>query len=187
MAGVQGIAVRVPAPTIYLAGPSIFFPDSRARAERMHAACRARGAIGKYPADEDIPRDGDPFAVAMAIFERDRELVEQSDATVADFTPYRGISADPGTVWEAAYGMGLGKPVAAFSIAAEFYPQRERAMFDDGHVSTFPTADNLMLTGANVWANAAHAASLERSGGLCVSFEAALDLVLETLRERARR
>ena len=168
-------------PTIYLAGPSIFFPDSAARANRMRAACRARGAIGRYPEDEDVPRDGDPFAITMAIFHRDRELVERCDATVADFTPFRGISADVGTVWEFAYAIGLGKPAAAFTTDARLHPERERAMIDDGWTSSFPVADNLMLTGANVWKHPEREAGLIANGGLFAGFEAALEAVLATL------
>lgn len=172
-------------PKIYLAGPSVFAPDWEAQADAMKAACAARGAIGLYPRDNQVGLPETPFERGVAIFEADRELVLACDGVVADFSPFRGPSADPGTVWEFAYALGLGKAVAAFSHDRREYRERlaEWPQAHDGRaVEGFRLADNLMLTGSNL---AAHASRRERIvGGFFGSFDDALDACLAMLRER---
>jgi nucleoside 2-deoxyribosyltransferase len=170
-------------PKIYLAGPSVFDPDWAAQAAAMKAACTARGAIGLYPKDNQLDLPDDPYAKGFAIFEVDRDMVLACDALVADFTPFRGPSADVGTVWELGFAQGLGKPVAAFSRDRRVYAER----LPDWHVSTgathvesFGMADNVMLVGSNLVGGPDRVA--RTVGGLYGSFEEALDAALEALR-----
>jgi len=173
-------------PKIYLAGPSVFAPDWALQADAMKSACAARGAIGLYPKDNQGGIPETPFERGFAIFEADRELVLECDGVVADFTPFRGPSADPGTVWEFAFALGLGKAAAAFSHDRRDYRDRlvEWPQAHDGRaVEAFGMADNLMLTGSNL---AAHPERRERTvGGLFGSFDDALDACLALISRRS--
>jgi nucleoside 2-deoxyribosyltransferase len=173
-------------PKIYLAGPSVFDPDWEAQANAMRAACAARGAIGLYPKDNQVDMPTEKFAHGLRIYEVDRDLVRECDGVVADFTPFRGPSADVGTVWELAYGLGLGKAIAAFSRDRREYKTRllEWLPQQDGRaIEAFGMADNLMLTGSNLSAGPGR---IEQTvGGLYGSFDEALDACLEALRSDA--
>jgi nucleoside 2-deoxyribosyltransferase len=140
-----------------------------------------------YPKDNQGNLPEARVARGLAIFEADRDLVIECDGVVADFTPFRGPSADPGTVWEFGFGQGLGKAVAAFSRDRRFLKERmlELPMLVDGRaIEDFGFCDNLMLTGSNL---DGHPERIERTvGGLYGSFDEALDACLDALRKRAR-
>jgi nucleoside 2-deoxyribosyltransferase len=181
----DAFAVRLMQPKIYLAGPSVFDPDWEAQANAMKAACEARGAIGLYPKDNQADLPADPFARGIAIFEADRDLVLACDGVVADFSPFRGPSADVGTVWELAFAQGLGKAVAAFSTDRRFYAERlpEWLPVHDGRtIESFGMCDNLMLTGSNLDGDPARRA--QTIGGFYGSFVEALDACLASIRRR---
>jgi len=173
------------APKIYLAGPSVFDPDWEEQANAMKAACAARGAIGLYPKDNQVDMPADAFAHGLKIYEVDRDLVHECDGVVADFTPFRGPSADVGTVWEMGYGYGLGKAVAAFSRDRREFKTRILEWLpklDGRAIEAFEMADNLMLTGSNLTAGPDRRS--QTVGGLYGSFEEALDACLVVLRAR---
>jgi nucleoside 2-deoxyribosyltransferase len=172
-------------PKIYLAGPSVFYPDWEAQANAMKAACAARGAIGLYPKDNQGDLPATPFERGFAIFEVDRDMVVECDGLVADFTPFRGPSADSGTVWELGFAQGLGRAVAAFSRDRRDYGVRLNETFADdlqrAHGS-FAMADNVMLVGSNLAGRPERRAQTDH--GLFGTFEEALDAVLAELRAR---
>jgi nucleoside 2-deoxyribosyltransferase len=123
---------------IYLAGPSVFYADWEAQAAAMKAACARRGAIGRYPFDNALLPPADPFEHGLAIFARDRDMVLECDGVVADFSPFRGASADVGTVWEFAFAQGAGKAVATTAIGC--LPFGRRANTKTLKPSGWPTA-----------------------------------------------
>ena len=170
-------------PKIYLAGPSVFDADWEAQANAMKAACAARGATGLYPRDNQGGLPVEPFARGFAIFEVDRDMVRACDGIVADFTPFRGPSADVGTVWEFGYAQGLGKAVAAFSRDRRIYRDRlaEWLPQPDGRaIESFGMADNVMLVGSNLCEEPDRVA--RTVGGLYGSFDEAIDACLHALR-----
>lgn len=76
--------------------------------------------------------------------------MDSCDAVIANLTPFRGISADPGTVFEAGYMIGQGKRAFGFTLNSQRY--RERAGASDldelGHtIENFEMSDNLMIEG----------------------------------------
>jgi nucleoside 2-deoxyribosyltransferase len=142
---------------------------------------RGARSCGLYPADYEVEPAGDLFDYGVRIFIKDRELIDRADGVVADLTPFRGISADVGTVWEIGYARGRGKPVAAYSLDRRTLRDRVPSTMD-GRVETFDMGDNLMLAGANVTENSAHAEELARTGGFFTSFDAALESVLARIR-----
>jgi nucleoside 2-deoxyribosyltransferase len=170
---------------IYLAGPSVFYADWEAQATAMKAACALRGAIGIYPFDNELPAAADPFERGLAIFARDRDMVHECDGIVADFSPFRGASADVGTVWEFAFAQGIGKAVAAFSRDRRDYAERLPKFWtasENEDVEAFGMAEGLMLVGPNL--NGRPERRERTVGGLFGAFDEALDACLDELRNR---
>jgi nucleoside 2-deoxyribosyltransferase len=87
--------------------------------------------------------------------------MRQADAGIFNLSPFRGVNADPGTAFELGFFSGLGKPVFAYTIAAEDLFARVGREFGarggaGGEycdamgfaIENFGNADNLMLDGA---------------------------------------
>jgi nucleoside 2-deoxyribosyltransferase len=164
--------------TIYLAGPDVFVPNAVEIGRRKKELCREFGFEGLFPADNEADvRD------AAAIFKANCALMSRADAGFFNLTPFRGPSADPGTVFELGYMFAGGKPLFGYSSVAPAYRPRVESdfgpMFESGGrpfdrhglaVENFGLADNLMI-----------ARSIEESGGAFVSVEEAGGSNAETL------
>ena len=139
---------------IYLAGPEVFFP---AREHQAIVAEKKRllleyGLEGIDPLDTELTFSDNEakFRRGHRIFRANRELMDSCDAIIANLTPFRGISADPGTVFEVGYMIGQGKRAFGFTLDNRYY--RERAGGTDldklGHaIEDFEMTDNLMIEG----------------------------------------
>jgi homotetrameric cytidine deaminase len=92
---------------------------------------------------------------AFAIFRKDIEMMLECDIIIANLTPFRGASADSGTLVELGWFLGRGQPIFGYSNSATLFAQRSTA-----HIATLPDAlpgiivegfglpDNLMVPGA---------------------------------------
>jgi nucleoside 2-deoxyribosyltransferase len=129
---------------IYLAGPDVFFPDSAARAAAMKAACARFGWQGVFPLDPSPSHETDA-PEWLRIHLANEAHIRGCDALIANITPFRGASADPGTAWEMGFMRALGRPVLAWTEDARDY--RARITPDRLAVEDFGLADNLMLEG----------------------------------------
>ena len=137
---------------LYLAGPDVFLADALAVGARKRALCAARGFDGLFPLDAD---DAGRQASAKRIYDANIDLLRRCDGVVANLTPFRGISADVGTVYEVAYALALGRPVFAYTEASAHLGTRIRAAFGSGAdpalagdgmiVEDFGLPDNLMI------------------------------------------
>jgi len=151
---------------VYLAGPDVFLPDPLARAAALKAICARHGLVGVSPLDTleggDLP-EWSSLDEAYRIALRNEAHIAGCAALVANLTPFRGPSADPGTVFELGYMRALGRPVFGWSNCAEPFAARSRAFCagaaaqPDGTwrdaaamlLEDFPgMADNLMIDGA---------------------------------------
>src|SRR5277367_2337334 len=105
---------------LYLAGPDVFLPDAVEIGKTKRELCRRYGFVGLFPLDNELsPAAGVPLS--KAIFEGNIAMLSEADAVVANLTPFRGVSADVGTVFEVGYGFALGKKVYGYSnIGAGF-------------------------------------------------------------------
>jgi nucleoside 2-deoxyribosyltransferase len=154
---------------IYLAGPEVFLPDGGAAVgAAKRAICAARGLVGVLPVEEGGPADaavpagggGDPGW--FRIYRGNEDLIRGCDALIANLTPFRGPSADPGTVFELGFMRGLGRPVFGYSNTAARFGSRTVAAlgpaarrrpsggWEDAEgmaVEDFDLHDNLMLEG----------------------------------------
>ena len=139
--------------TVYLAGPEVFLPDAAALGARKKVLCRRHGFEGLFPGDTPVP-DGMPGADA-AIFAACVAAMRRADLGVFNLTPFRGASADAGTVWELGFMAGLGKP--AWGYSNTLAPLRQRVAgavrgadglwrdADGRLVEDFGNGDNLMI------------------------------------------
>ncbi|MFL6791743.1 MAG: nucleoside 2-deoxyribosyltransferase [Bradyrhizobium sp.] len=141
---------------VYLAGPDVFLPDAADIGRRKAAICARYGLTGLYPLDNAV----DPAAcdASLTIFKGNKAMMDAADAIIANLTPFRGPSADAGTVYELGYMAGRGKLCLAYSNDPSSYSQRVGRLYDvktlpDGHltdpegltVEDFGLSDNLMM------------------------------------------
>lgn len=148
---------------IYLAGPEVFLPDAAALADAKRAICASHGATGIFPTDPVESPEADAVTEDwLAIYLRNEAHIRRADALVANLTPFRGPSADPGTVYELGFMRALGRPVAGYSNTATPFTQRTRAFLGASarpgpgggwadaeglHLESFGLHDNLMIDG----------------------------------------
>ena len=138
---------------VYLAGPEVFLRDGAAVGAAKVAVCARYGFVAEFPLAPG-PME------AAAIYDRNEAMMRGCDALVANLTPFRGPSADPGTVYELGFMRGLGKPCFAYAAIAGDLAARTIAFLgprlrrrpdgvwedEDGMaIEAFGLADNLML------------------------------------------
>ncbi len=143
---------------VYLAGPDVFLPNPLVRAETLKAMCAAHGLLGISPLDAlaGEPEAWATLPEAHRIARRNEAHIASCDALVANLTPFRGPSADAGTVFELGHMRALGRPVFGWSNTAADFASRTRAFCGvvgerDGHgmqIEDFGLGDNLMIDGA---------------------------------------
>ena len=133
---------------IYLAGPDVFLLDAVAMGRRKVALCEKHGATGLFPLDNAIDLNA-PDA-SLKIFRANQAMMDRADTIIANLTPFRGPSADAGTVYELGYMAGKGKRCFAYCNDPRIYKDRvlNRSGLVDADgltVEDFGHADNLMM------------------------------------------
>ncbi len=98
---------------IYLAGPEVFLPDAAAVGRRKKELCTKYGFEGLFPLDNEIPPDGG--RADRLIHRANERMIGLADFGICNLTPFRGPSADPGTVFELGMLVGLGKRVFGYT------------------------------------------------------------------------
>ena len=171
--------------TAYLAGPDVFLPDAPAQAARKSAICAHHGITALPPLNEDVASlAAMPEAEAWrVIFAKDVAMMERADIVIANLTPFRGASADAGTLVELGWFLGRGRPIFAYSNSATPFAARSArhcAALPDPMpgltVGGFGLPDNLMIPGA-----------VEAGGGLPILLpEGGTDLPFDSLEVFAR-
>ncbi len=135
----------------YLAGPDVFLPDAAAHAARKLEICARHGIKGLPPLNDDDILAMSPDQAWRAIFAKDVAMMESADLVIANLTPFRGASADAGTLVELGWFLGRGKPIFAYSNPANPFAARSRPIPDPLpglQVEGFGLPDNLMIPGA---------------------------------------
>ena len=147
---------------VYLAGPDVFLPDAPDWLARKKAICAGHGLTGVSPLD---PLAEEPAAWAEVpdwrrIALRNEAHIRGCVAVIANLTPFRGPSADAGTVYEVGFARGLGLRVFGYATVTAGFLDRTLAAFPgsrDGDawrdqdgllVEQFGLFDNLMIEGA---------------------------------------
>jgi len=171
--------------SIYLAGPEVFLPNAVAIGACKKQICAEYGFEGHFPLDnEPIPAGLTPREAGLHIGRQNQHLIFRCDAVIANVTPFRGPSADVGTVWEMGFAAGLEHVVSAYSNnVAPFFDRtvafsRRTTVNADGTVrdslgqaiENFALADNLMIESC-----------IEKTGGVFIAREAPAGHELDSL------
>lgn len=145
--------MRAP-PRVYLAGPDVFLPDAPARGDTLKAICRDYGLRGVFPLDAPTPALPEGSA-AMPDWHRiaraNEAHIRGADALIANLTPFRGPSADAGTLFEVGFMRALGRPVFAWSASGETLRARSGGGTRDADgltIEDFGLVENLMIPAA---------------------------------------
>jgi nucleoside 2-deoxyribosyltransferase len=129
---------------IYLAGPDVFRPDAKEYGRIMCQLCKKHGAVGIYPLDSELQE-----VSGQTIYEANRDLIDQSDAVVANLNPFRGPSADAGTIWEVGYACGKSLIVVGYTEEIRTYAERATETTQNQPegwaIESFGLTDNLMI------------------------------------------
>jgi len=141
----------------YLAGPDVFLPKAGAHAEAKLAICARHGILGRSPLNEDIATLAamEEAEAWRAIFAKDIAMMEGCDIIIANLTPFRGASADAGTLVELGWFLGRGRPAYGYTNSAQPFAARSLAQvaavpdpMPGLTVGGFGLPDNLMIAGA---------------------------------------
>ncbi len=147
---------------VYLAGPEVFVPDARAILDEKIELTRAHGFVPVCPGDLEAPASLKGKARGLATSEVNEKLMLSADFIIANLTPFRGIAADAGTVYELGFMCGRGCPAYAFTNIATGHYERVLDYYggdlrtdetgavrgpDGLELETYDMADNLMLDG----------------------------------------
>ncbi len=142
-------------PKIYLAGPDVFLPNAAAQAQAKRALCAEFGLHGIAPFNPELDMNRPADVLWRAIYEDDLAMMRESDAVIANLTPFRGASADAGTLVELGWFLGQGKPVFGYSNSAVVFAERSRQQaalagepMKGLGIEEFGLADNLMIQGS---------------------------------------
>jgi nucleoside 2-deoxyribosyltransferase len=149
---------------VYLAGPDVFLSDAKDVGQRKKEICARFGLVGLFPLDSELDEAASEPGVplSMRIFRRCTAMMEDADAVIAHLTPFRGSSADAGTVFELGYMAARGKICTGYTNRCGSYADRIEgvpgAVIDtvglvyldcESHViEDFGLADNLMIVHA---------------------------------------
>src|ERR1700761_9456494 len=104
---------------IYLAGPDVFLPDALEAGRAKKELCRQFGFEGLFPLDLQLVEP-----TGTDIFRADMALMREADIGLFNLSPFRGPSADPGTVFELGMMMAMGKRVFGYRNTDSAYHQR---------------------------------------------------------------
>src|ERR1700719_3314152 len=109
---------------LYLAGPEVFLPDAVEIGTRKVEICARHGVSGLYPLDNDV--DLSAGDASLNIFRGNTAMMDAADAVIANLTPFRGLSADAGTVYELGYMAGRANLCLGYSNAPSGSADRVR-------------------------------------------------------------
>ncbi len=140
----------------YLAGPDVFLTNARENAAAKTAICARYGILGQAPLSDAGTLANLPEAQAWRrIYLDNIEMMQACDIIIANLTPFRGASADSGTLVELGWFLGQGRPVFGYSNSAEYFDARSQAQLaaiadpiPGLAVEGFGLPDNLMISGA---------------------------------------
>ena len=151
--------------SVYLGGPEVFFPDLEAVFRAKIQICTELGFTPALPGDgkpANFPRTSGVSlkTISTMFYAADMLAMLGADIGVFDLTPFRGVSADSGTVLELGFMAGLKKPVFGYTNIGAPYIERvsprtqekrggQLVWVDDTGctIEDYGNFDNLMLEG----------------------------------------
>jgi nucleoside 2-deoxyribosyltransferase len=162
------------APRVYLAGPAVFLPDALAWIAQAKALCSRHRLTGISPLDAlpDEPSAWASLPEWRRIALRNEAHIRSCQAVIANLTPFRGPSADVGTVYEVGFARALGLPVFSYATTATPFLRRTlewtgvAARRDTG--GSYWDADGLLIEQFDLFDNLMIEAAIVESGGAMV-------------------
>jgi nucleoside 2-deoxyribosyltransferase len=162
---------------VYLAGPDVFLPDPVAWIERKKAICAAFGLHGVSPLDNlpNEPADWAALPEWRRIARRNEAHISASDALIANLTPFRGPSADVGTVYEIGFARALG--LKLFGYANVTTPFLDRTLTALGGTARLAAdgswwdAEDLLIEQFGLFDNLMIEGGITDSGGMLVQHD----------------
>ena len=163
-------------PRVYLAGPDVFLPRPSEWAARRRTICAAHGLDGVSPLDRlpDEPSDWAALPEWRRIALRNEAHITQCDAVIANLTPFRGPSADVGTVYEIGFARALGRRVFGYANVGERFASRtmEFAATHGGVIGgpagLWRDADGMLIEQFGLFDNLMIESAIVESGGVLV-------------------
>ncbi len=142
---------------IYLAGPDVFLPNALEMGEKKKALCAQYGFEGLFPLDNEISNPEETNNLGFRISQENEKLIKKCQLVVANITPFRGPSADAGTIFEIGYARAREIPVFAYSNTKVKFKERTISFFELNpdaktdrkgmKLEDFEMTDNLMIDG----------------------------------------
>ena len=178
---------------IYLAGPEVFLANADDVGARKKALCAHFGFTGLFPLDTVIAHSDSPVATGFAISAANEGLIASADIVIANLTPFRGPSADVGTVYEIGLARGMGKVIHGYSNSPELYTDRVFHHCGTGNINDQPAGelrdrDGLKIEEFGLRDNLMIDGGIHLSGGhLLVSEEAVALDCLDTFEQLLQR
>ena len=141
-------------PKLYLAGPEVFLRDAIDIGRRKKGFCAEYGFEGLFPFDNQTHPEACEEPIDRLIYRANVAMIRDADAGIFNLTPFRGPSADIGTVFELGLLAGLGKPTFAYTNDGidllERMKRSRNAVFDEAAAQWFDRGDMLIEDFGNV-------------------------------------
>ncbi|WP_428490055.1 nucleoside 2-deoxyribosyltransferase [Rhodopila sp.] len=157
---------------VYLAGPDVFLPDPIAWMQRKKAICAGFHLVGVSPLDDlpDQPPDWLVLPEWQRIALRNEAHIRSCAAVVANLTPFRGPSADVGTVYEVGFARGLGLKLFGYATVSADLLDRTQSLVGARQQpeGTWRDADGLLVEQFGLFDNLMIEAAINGSGGALV-------------------
>jgi nucleoside 2-deoxyribosyltransferase len=167
---------------VYLAGPDIFVPDAAGLVARKRAICDRHGLTGVSPLDS-WPNEPAAWATLpewRRIALRNEAQIRSADLMIANLTPFRGPSADVGTVYEVAMMRTLGRPVFGYATTSVGFTRRTASLASEKSVvagvdGSLRDSEGLLIEQFGLFDNLMIEAGIVASGGALIVGEIAPD------------
>lgn len=165
-------------PRVYLAGPDVFFPEPILWAQRKKSICDRHGLTGVSPLDDfpGEPADWASFPFWRKIAIRNEAHIRSCQGLIANLTPFRGPSADVGTVYEVGFARALGLKLFAYATTTELFLARTLAALGDSgqpaEDGSYHDADGLLVEQFGLVDNLMIEGGITSSGGVLITGDA---------------
>ncbi|NJO61018.1 MAG: nucleoside 2-deoxyribosyltransferase [Richelia sp. RM2_1_2] len=146
---------------LYLAGPEVFLPNVTEIKNKKLEICNDFGFIGLFPIDDKpLPTLQTKSQVGLYIYKHNQQLIKQANGVIANISPFRSVSIDPGTAWEIGYSDALNRALFAYTNNPLLFADRVNAQYstniinglkygnDNIQIEDFDLIDNLMIVGS---------------------------------------
>lgn len=167
---------------VYLAGPDVFERDPTKRAQVLKRICQQHGLEGIFPLDAVVSCEilGSQQHGRL-ISQANEKLIRSCEGVLANLTPFRGPSADAGTIYEVGYACGLKKVVVGYTFAhKDFYERTLMWTTEFPHLAQHPDqltcradgakedADGMLIESFGLMDNLMIPTGIEASGGVVI-------------------